>query len=121
MDKPSILIIDDDADYLEILKLGLRDEFDVLGMGAKSCLDGETQAVYPAVILLDKHLGVHSADDVISYIRTNDFLKCSPIFLISASDSPGNLVREYDLDGFLVKPNTFNDMRKLLYTVLKDL
>lgn len=120
MDKPSILIIDDDTDYLEILKLGLRAEFNIVTMGAKSCLNGETQCVYPSLILLDKHLGVYNPEDVINYIRKNDFLKYSPIFLISAGDSAGNLVKEYDLDGFMVKPNTFNDMRKMLYTALKE-
>ena len=120
MDKPSILIIDDDIDYLEILKLGLGKEFNILTMGARNCLNGETQAVYPCLILLDKHLGSYHAEDVINYIRKNDFLKHSPIFLISAGESAGDLVSEYELDGFMVKPNTFNDMRKMLYTALKE-
>ena len=120
MDKPSILIIDDDTDYLEILKLGLKKDFNILTVGAKSCLNGEIQSVYPSLILLDKHLCVYNAEDVINYIRRNDFLKSSPIFLISAGDSAGDLVREYELDGFMVKPNTFNDMRKMLYTALKE-
>ena len=120
MNKPSILIIDDDADYLEILKLGLGKEFNIQTMGAKSCLNGEIQSVCPSLILLDKHLGVYNAEDVIDYIRKDDFLKYSPIFLISAGDSAGDLVSEYDLDGFIVKPSTFNDMRKMLYNALKE-
>ena len=120
MEKPSILIIDDDSDYLEILKLGLGKEFDLLTMGAKGCLTGEASSVCPSLILLDKHLGFYKAEDVILYIRKDDLLKHSPIFLISAGDSAGNLVRDYNLDGFLVKPNTFNDMRKMLYSALKE-
>ncbi len=112
--KPTILIIDDDEDYLEILRLGLSNEFNILTIGSFHTLKKEIHEMRPSLILLDKHLGDTEAEDVIQYLRNLDFLKSVPIYLFSGSDTGSKMASSYGLDGFMVKPATFHEIRDML-------
>lgn len=112
--KPSVLIIDDDEDYLEILRLGLSNEFTILTIADFPSLKKEIEHMRPALILLDKHLGDTDAEDVIQFIRDLDFLKSVPIYLFSGSDTGRKTALLNDLEGFIVKPATFHEIRDML-------
>ena len=109
-----MLIIDDDEDYLEILRLGLSNEFTILTIKDFHSLKKEIHSMRPSLILLDKHLGETDAEDVIKFIRNLDILKSIPIYLFSGSDTGRNMALLNDLEGFIVKPATFHEIRDML-------
>src|SRR5690554_280034 len=112
--KHTVLIIDDDEDYLDILKMGLSNEFDILTIGNFQKLEKELQGMRPSLILLDKNLGDTKPEDVIVAIRGFDVMKNVPILLMSGSD-PGRRESSADeLDGFMIKPASFQEVRDRL-------
>ena len=110
----SVLIIDDDRDYLEILRRGLGNEFEVLTISNFKSLRDEILGMRPSLIMLDKHLGETKPEDVINQIRSYDFLKDTPIFLVSGSDSGRKIASTYNLNGFMLKSANLEEVRNLI-------
>jgi len=116
--KPTVLIIDDDEDYLDILKLGLNNEFNILTIKDFQSLQNELHGMRPSLILLDKHLGDTKSEDIIQFIRSLAFFKDIPIYMVSGSEAGKNVASELDLDGFMLKPASFNEIRDMLRITL---
>lgn len=116
--KPSILVIDDDEDYLDILKMGLSNEFKIQTIRDLQQLELELGGLYPDLILLDKNLGNIDPDDVIVTIRSFDRLKEVPILLMSGGDPGRKASSAPELEGFMVKPASFQEVRDRLWTTL---
>ena len=116
--KPSILIIDDDEDYLDILKMGLSNEFKIQTIGNLQQLEIELRGLLPDLILLDKNLGNINPDEVIVTIRSFDSLKEVPILLMSGSDPGKRESSAPELEGFMVKPASFQEVRDRLWATL---
>ena len=116
--KPSILVIDDDEDYLDILKMGLSNEFKIQTIRDLQQLEQELGGLCPDLILLDKNLGNIDSDDIIVTIRSFDCLKEVPILLMSGSDPGRKASSAPELEGFMVKPASFQEVRDRLWTTL---
>lgn len=118
--KHSVLVIDDDQDYLEIVRLGLGGEFDILTIGDFQSLKAEIHGMKPSIIMLDKGLGEAKPEDVINYIQSLPSLKDIPVYLVSGIDTGKDLALEFDLEGFMVKPHSFQEMRDRLRSILDN-
>lgn len=116
--KPSILVIDDDEDYLDILKMGLSNEFKIHTIGNFQQLEKELRGLCPDLILLDKNLGNINPDEVIVTIRSLDSLKEVPILLMSGSNPGRRESSAPELEGFMVKPASFQEVRDRLWATL---
>ena len=116
--KPAILIIDDDEDYLDILKMGLSNEFEIQTIGNLQQLELELRGMFPDLILLDKNLGNIKPDQVIVTIRSFDSLKVVPILLMSGSDPGRRASSAPELEGFMIKPASFQEVRDRLWATL---
>lgn len=116
--KPTVLIIDDDEDYLEILKMGLSNEFEVLTIGSFQRLETILEGMRPSLILLDKNLGDTTPEDVMNTLRSLEFMKKIPILLMSGSDSGRKEYADHELEGFMVKPASFQEVRDRIREVL---
>ena len=116
--KPTVLVIDDDEDYLDILKLGLGDEFDMRTIVDFDRLEVELNGIYPSLILVDKNLGEIDAEKVIDTIRGFDTLREIPVILMSGSGlgSQESLVTKFE--GFMMKPSSFQEVRERLRATL---
>ena len=112
--KHSVLIIDDDLDYLEILKRGLGNEFDVLTIGDVQSFKQEISKMRPSLIMLDRHLGETDPEDLINHIRSHEFLKDTPIFLVSGSDSGRKIASAFNLAGFMRKSANLEELRSFV-------
>lgn len=119
--RPAVLVIDDDEDYLEILKLGLSDEFEIVTVDRIERLEKESKGMIPSLILLDKNLGSTSSEEVIGIIRKLEPLKNVPILLMSGSDAGRRESSAYHLEGFMVKPASFQEVRDRLRATLSRL
>lgn len=116
--RPSVLIIDDDHDYLEILKRGLKSEFDIITIENFESLKKESQAKPPSLIMLDKHLGTSKPEDVITYIQSQHFFQDVPIFMVSGNETGRKIAADFNLEGFMIKPASFQGIREMFYSAL---
>lgn len=120
VNRGSVLIIDDDEDYLEILKRGLGKEFPIITIEGFRSLKEEIGGLQPSIILLDHHLGETNPEEVLDFIKSQDFLKDVPIYLISGNDTGRKMAMDYNLEGFMVKPASLQGIRNMLHTALRQ-
>jgi response regulator RpfG family c-di-GMP phosphodiesterase len=116
--KPSVLIIDDDLDYLEIIKRGLSNDFNIIAIESFQKLKSKIHGFKPSIILLDLNFGNTRPVDVIDYIKSLEFLQGIPLYLVSGSDLGRKAGIENQVNGFIVKPATFSGVRDMLYAAL---
>jgi len=101
-----ILVVDDDNDILEVIRIILEDE----GYNVTTLLDGRNTmnsivSDRPDLILLDVMLGGIDGRDICKAIKTDDSFKSIPVIMISASHNlQGLLALPESPNGFLSKP-----------------
>ena len=112
--RPRILIVDDDRDLLELLKDALHDRYDV--DVASTALDAAARlAIFqPDVILLDIRLPDLSGLQVCRHFQGYKKARNVPILTMSAygGEIDPNEVRRSGADGFLPKPLRLVDLKK---------
>ena len=115
MTKQKILIVDDEIDFLEMLKLRLEaNNYSVVtamdGNDAIEKFKNET----PAAILLDILMPGMDGIDVLKKIRKEDTKV--PIFIITAfsNEERFKLANQYNASGFIVKTN---DLQKEIQNI----
>ena len=71
-------------------KKGLPHELIVLNNGEEALhwLDGHTNGSSPDLILLDLNLPRVDGGQLLSYIRKSDTFSCTPVIVLTSSDSP---------------------------------
>jgi DNA-binding response OmpR family regulator len=100
-----IIIVDDERDILEFMKVVLEIE----GYRVKASTDGgcfhqlQTGAL-PDLILLDVQLSGEDGRDICRQLRANNLTKDIPIILASATDVGSQVRKEGCADDFLAKP-----------------
>jgi excisionase family DNA binding protein len=118
--RPRILIVDDDADLLELLKDTLRDEFDV--DVASTALDAATRltAFQPDIILLDIRLPDLSGLQVCRHFQSYKKSRKVPILTMSAygGEIDPREVRLSGADAFLPKPLRLADLKQRIHAMV---
>ena len=118
--RPRILIVDDDADLLELLKDALHDEYDV--DVASTALDAATRlaAFQPDVILLDIRLPDLSGLQVCRHFQSYKKSRNVPILTMSAygGEIDPHEVRMSGADAFLPKPLRLSDLKKRIHAMV---
>lgn len=89
MDKPKILIVDDEPDVVDFIERTLRTEgFDVVsafdGIGAIDLADTEK----PDLVLLDIMMPMMSGYEVCEQIKSNPRTKDIPVICVSSAHTP---------------------------------
>lgn len=113
MDKPFALLIEDDRDIAALF----RHVLNMAGYRTENIFDGSEamqrlSAVKPDVVLLDLQLPGVSGIDILTYIRSDERLKTTPIVVITAyGHYVDSLPVEPDL--FLIKPVDIQDLINL--------
>ena len=103
--KQKILVIDDDADILNIMSISLKDK----GYEVEETLNGDEAIVRaerfkPDLIIMDIYLSGTNGKDICKKLKETKKTSSIPIILISASTQLKNTVRECGANGFLNKP-----------------
>jgi DNA-binding response OmpR family regulator len=102
--KPRILIVDDDQDYIGMLKLILRQaDFDVSGAIDHQSAVEKCEEIKPDVILLDLMMPGMDGYGIFELLRK---VTIAPIIFISAAPRTDNVVRGLELgaEDFISKP-----------------
>ena len=103
MEKPLILIVEDDPTQNQIFKIALKNDFIV-----ETFLDGDSAAarleeVIPALVLLDLNLPGKSGRDLLTQIRADERIANIRVILTTADEQQAEILHE-NADLVLLKP-----------------
>jgi two-component system phosphate regulon response regulator PhoB len=103
--KPVILVVDDDAPILTLMRSLLRE----FGFEPVTAANGEQalEAAHrdrPALVLLDLNMPGMSGDEVIRALRSDSSGGRLPILILSGAPVTSQELRELDADGAVLKP-----------------
>jgi two-component system phosphate regulon response regulator PhoB len=103
--KPVILVVDDDAPILTLMRSLLRE----FGFEPVTAATGEEalEAAHrdrPALVLLDLNMPGMSGDEVIRALRSEPSEGRLPILILSGAPVSSSELRELDADGAVLKP-----------------
>lgn len=109
-----IIIVDDDAGILEVLKIILEENnFHVLPLSSPADLISEMKSFQPDLIMLDIWISGFDGIEVCKKIKTNPQMSSTPIILLSAMrDARGreNIQKEALADDFIEKPFDMDEL-----------
>lgn len=102
---PHILVVDDDADLLELVTLVLkRSNYQVTAIQDGGKVIPTLEAINPDVILMDIYLGSTDGRNICKTLKTNDRYQAIPVILYSAGNITSQSIKESLADSFVVKP-----------------
>lgn len=114
MQKKKILVFDDDAAILEVVKIVLEEEgFFVESRQSASELDTISDNL-PDLILLDKLLAGDNGAEIAKQLRMNNKTKHIPIILFSAESQKEIEIKNSGIVAFLPKPFDIDQLVKLV-------
>jgi DNA-binding response OmpR family regulator len=119
-ERPKILIVDDDADFIDMLKIVLRKAgFDVAGAQNYPSAAQKCREIGPDVILLD--LLMPDVDGWETFQRLSHVSK-SPVIFVSAAPFQENIVKGFDIgaEDFIAKPFNNPELIARIKRVLRN-
>jgi len=121
---PLVLVIDDEENIIDLIKLGLKYE----GFKVEAASDGEegittAQRTNPIFIILDWMLPDMDGLEVCRRLRTNPTTQDIPILLLTAMDAVVNRVEGLNTgaDDYLTKPFSFEELVARIRAILRRL
>jgi len=117
-----ILVIDDDEDMLELLRIIFQTtDFHVI-LSSKGMSGEDIAVIHPDLVLLDINIKgyITTGDEICKEIKTHPDLKNIPVFLISSQHDLRYLAIECQADGYLSKPFEVSKLRKIINQKLKE-
>ena len=105
MSRPIILVVDDDAPILLLMRSLLR-EFGFEPVAARSGEEAiaEARKRTPDLILLDRNMPGMSGDEVVRAMRSEDSLSVVPILILSGEPIDPDEIRSLGATGHVLKP-----------------
>lgn len=102
---PHILVVDDDADLLELVSLVLkRSHYKVTALQDGAKVMQSVEYGTPDIILMDIYLGETDGRTICRNLKTNDKFRNIPVILYSAGNITNQSIKESMADSFIVKP-----------------
>ncbi len=114
--KNSILVVDDDPDILEALRVLLEDEgFSVETASNGMVLDKLQKPEIPMLIVLDVLLSGADGRELAERLRQKPDTKLIPIVMISANPGAAHDCVKRGANEFLAKPFEINDLLQVIH------
>lgn len=105
MERPTILVVDDDAPILLLMRNLLR-EFGFEAISAQSgpkALEAARSRT-PNLILLDRNMPGMSGDEVLQELRADEALASVPVLILSGEPIEDDEIRRIGATGSVMKP-----------------
>jgi len=121
----TILVVDDNPDVIESLKIGLEDstrEYRILGAeNGQKCLDLLKDNIIPDIILLDIMMPEMTGWEVFDRIKKDPVLGAIPIiFLTARTDRIAKNAGNFLGDDYIEKPFDIIDLKKRIEIVFRN-
>lgn len=114
MAQQTIMIIDDDADVLNVVAMILKEAGYAVRTGRDVSDLYEVEKNPPDLILLDNWLDGKTGHDICYHLKTTPKTSSIPVMLISATTNLAKTAESCQADGYIAKPF---DMEELLKKV----
>lgn len=110
--KKRILVIDDDEDILEVLKMILQDAGYQVIISANRMAAENISAIKPDLLLLDLRLSGSDKDgaQICSELKSGEALQHLPVMLISAEANVDVIARECGANAYVQKPFDIHEL-----------
>ncbi len=103
--KKKLLVVDDEQDILEFLKVILEDEgYSVVTTDKDDYLERLNNDTPPDLILLDLLLSGKDGREIVKHLKTQENTKHIPIIMFSAHPGAQETTRQAGADDFVAKP-----------------
>lgn len=109
-----ILLVDDNADYLDILELVLRQKYLVRSSTDITELSKILIEFDPDLILIDHFFGSYTSIYILDQLRSTSIGKPIPIILISGIHDIEAKAHEIGAVGYISKPSSLDHIRKYI-------
>ena len=104
-ERPVILVVDDDAPILLLMRNLLREfGFDPVAAGSGRQAIEEAHRRTPDFILLDRNMPGMTGDEVLRELRASDALSQVPIFILSGEPLEPDEIERIGATGAVLKP-----------------
>lgn len=105
MPKPLILVVDDDAPILILMRSLLREfGFEPVAAGSGEQALAEVKKRTPDLILLDRHMPGMNGDEVLRALRSEAGLSEVPVLMLSGEPIDPDEIRRLGATGHVLKP-----------------
>jgi len=103
--RPLILVVDDDAPILLLMRNLLREfGFEPVAAGSGEQAIAEAQKRTPDLILLDRNMPGMTGDEVLRELRSRDSLSTVPILILSGEPIAPDEIKRMGATGAVMKP-----------------
>jgi len=120
MDKKKILVVDDEPDFLSLIKIRLEaNNYDVITAPDGATALEKVKNESPAAVLLDIQMPVMDGLEVLKRIRQID--SNIPVFILTAfsNDARFKLANKLNASGFIVKTSDLKEEIERIDSVLR--
>ena len=110
--KPDVLIIDDNLDYLDMLKLGLGKQYSISAISSFDEIETLPPDLATDLIISDYHIGLDTADKVLDRLKALfPSFQYKPIIIVSGTIESTSLISHIKPFDFFEKPFTLKNLR----------
>lgn len=121
--KKQILVVDDDLTISKLINFILSKDYDiVIKENGADAIEWLEEGNDPALIISDLEMPYIDGAALIRNLRTSDFYRNTPIFLVSGADNLEVLVEKmpFQADCFFKKPFNHTDLKSSVTAVLTE-
>lgn len=114
--KPSVVLVDDEPDFLKIAAQWLEGEYDVASFSGGDGLLDKLEPLAPDVIVLDVIMPPPDGCAVCRQVRADPRFESVPVIFLTGADSDADFLRQLDAGGsrFLTKPIQAETLRQAI-------
>ncbi len=116
-----ILVVDDDIDILNLLKITLAlYRYQVQGISNWQNIDNSIETFQPDLVLLDVSLGTADGRDICRRLKSDEKTRRLPVVLFSANVEVEKNWQGVQAQAFIPKPYNLDSLLQTLDTVINE-
>ncbi len=118
--KVKILVCDDDAGILEVIKIILEEnDYEVLTTSTGKGIQKLINSYKPGLLFLDLWMPGIEGEEITKILKREKATKDLPVIIVSALNDTKDIAKKAGADGFLSKPFTIADLLEVVEKNLK--
>lgn len=116
----TVLVVDDDASILEVLKIVLEENnYSVVALDNGLDVEEVIKTHKPHIMLLDLWIPGMDGKQILKLVKENPETSHVPVIVMSASNGLSDTAEEIKADGFLAKPFNIDDLENTITRFLQ--